>query len=201
MILRTARLILRPVKFDDRDRVFAISTHPAVRGHLLPGQATEAGVRHWVEMSANHGRMATGVYFAFMIVAADEAAEQTVGLCTLTLLGRRMRTGSIGWEMDPSFSGKGFATEAASALLDLGFGACRLRTIQSDCYRENEGSRRVMQKLGMAEVTSWPTRLHMWWSYPDTRGKCRYSISKYTWLYQRQEEQEAAKRPSISPSS
>jgi RimJ/RimL family protein N-acetyltransferase len=50
---------------------------------------------------------------------------------------------------DPAFGGKGYATEAVRALIDLCFGPLRLRRLHADCFAANEPSWRLMERIGM----------------------------------------------------
>src|SRR5215217_825665 len=58
-------------------------------------------------------------------------------------------TYEIGWVFDRANHGHGYATEAATALLQYGFEALRLHRIIATCQPENVASYRVMEKLGM----------------------------------------------------
>jgi RimJ/RimL family protein N-acetyltransferase len=55
----------------------------------------------------------------------------------------------IGWRLGREHWGQGYATEAALAALDFGFGACGLTEIVSMTVATNSRSRRVMERLGM----------------------------------------------------
>lgn len=55
----------------------------------------------------------------------------------------------IGWRLLPQFWGKGYATEAASALLDFGFQYLKLKEIVAFTTESNLASRKVMEKIGM----------------------------------------------------
>jgi RimJ/RimL family protein N-acetyltransferase len=56
----------------------------------------------------------------------------------------------IGWRLARRFWDKGYASEAAHAVLERGFGELGLREILSFTAAGNAASRRVMEKLGMA---------------------------------------------------
>lgn len=58
----------------------------------------------------------------------------------------------IGWRLLPEFWGKGFATEAAQALLALGFETLNLPEIVSFAVWNNEASIAVMRRIGMDKV-------------------------------------------------
>ena len=57
--------------------------------------------------------------------------------------------GELGWTLDPSYGGKGYATEAVRALIDVAFGSLGLRRLQADCFYDNESSWRLMERVGM----------------------------------------------------
>ena len=56
----------------------------------------------------------------------------------------------MGYELDPKHWGKGYATEAARAVLDFGFSNMNLQRISAWCIADNIGSARVLEKLGMS---------------------------------------------------
>ena len=56
----------------------------------------------------------------------------------------------IGWVFHRAYWGNGYATEAASAVLDCAFGRLGLRRVYASCDVRNVGSWRVMEKLGMS---------------------------------------------------
>ncbi|MFS0783144.1 GNAT family N-acetyltransferase [Bacillus sp. 1P06AnD] len=58
-------------------------------------------------------------------------------------------TYEIGWVFNPDYHNKGYATEAARAILDFGFNKMKLHRIVATCQPQNEPSFRVMEKIGM----------------------------------------------------
>jgi RimJ/RimL family protein N-acetyltransferase len=55
----------------------------------------------------------------------------------------------IGWRLAPAYWGRGYATEAARAVLDDGFGRLGLAEIVAFTVPANRRSWRVMERLGM----------------------------------------------------
>ena len=55
----------------------------------------------------------------------------------------------LGWTLDPAFGGRGYATEAVGAVIDLCFGTLGLRRLHAECFADNEPSWRLMERLGM----------------------------------------------------
>jgi RimJ/RimL family protein N-acetyltransferase len=58
----------------------------------------------------------------------------------------------IGWHLKKSAWGKGYATEAAKAILDYGFEVLKLTTIYAVARPENTASLRLIQRLGMIPI-------------------------------------------------
>jgi len=59
------------------------------------------------------------------------------------------------YALEPSAWGKGYATEAAGASLEIGFSELLLQHIVAGALAGNRGSMHVMEKLGMQR---WETR-------------------------------------------
>ncbi len=55
----------------------------------------------------------------------------------------------LGWSLDPSFSGRGLATEAVARVLRLCFTDLGLRRVHARCFADNQPSWRLMERLGM----------------------------------------------------
>ncbi|MEV5704403.1 GNAT family N-acetyltransferase [Actinoallomurus sp. NPDC052274] len=70
--------------------------------------------------------------------AQREVADQAKGV-----------QGELGWTLDPSYGGKGYATEAVRALIDVAFGSLGLRRLHAACFYDNEPSWRLMERVGM----------------------------------------------------
>lgn len=58
----------------------------------------------------------------------------------------------IGYGMDPDEHNKGYATEAAIALVEWAFLHEEVRQVQAECEIDNVASIRVLEKLGMKRV-------------------------------------------------
>jgi RimJ/RimL family protein N-acetyltransferase len=93
-------------------------------------------------------------FHGFAIWAVVERATgEPVGDTGLQLLENGPDV-EIGWRMAHDRRGRGYATEAARAALDAGFGTLGLDRIVAVTHPDNAPSRRVMEKLGMTYVES-----------------------------------------------
>ena len=57
--------------------------------------------------------------------------------------------GDLGYDLAPRYWGRGYATEAARAIVRFGFEELGLHRIWSWCIADNVASARVMEKVGM----------------------------------------------------
>jgi RimJ/RimL family protein N-acetyltransferase len=86
---------------------------------------------------------------AFHLAVALKATGHPIGSCALVVTNWESRQGGLGYCYAREFWGQGYGTEAARALLALGFEQLGLHRIRATGDRENIGSRRIMEKIGM----------------------------------------------------
>jgi ribosomal-protein-alanine N-acetyltransferase len=94
----------------------------------------------------------------------------------------------VGWRFVPSAWGHGYATEAAEAALDFGFGELALPEIVSVTTVTNERSMAVMRRLGMTRDAA-DDFLHP--NLPDghpLRPHVMYRLRREDWLRARESE-------------
>ncbi|HEU5102742.1 MAG TPA: GNAT family N-acetyltransferase [Roseiflexaceae bacterium] len=63
-----------------------------------------------------------------------------------------LATIEIGYSILPAFQGRGYASEAARALIAWGFAQAGVRRIVANCLADNAASIRVLQKAGMRQT-------------------------------------------------
>ena len=81
--------------------------------------------------------------------AVERESGLTVGDMALHWVSERDRTAEIGFVFDPRHQGKGFATEAARALVDWAFTEAGMHRVIGRAEARNAASARVLEKLGM----------------------------------------------------
>jgi RimJ/RimL family protein N-acetyltransferase len=145
--LRTERLILRQWRDADLEPLAAMSADPEVMA-LLPGPIdrarAEAAVARWSEHIAEHG-------FGFWALEAPGLADfiGIAGLAPIRYQAHFTPAVEIGWRLARPHWGRGYATEAARAALEFGFGRLDLAEITANTTPMNHRSRAVMARLGM----------------------------------------------------
>ncbi len=70
---------------------------------------------------------------------------------------------TVGWAVLSNLWGKGFATEMASACVDIAFRAVRLESVVAFAVPDNTASIRVMEKTGFVyeKDVDWDGRRHV----------------------------------------
>lgn len=146
LILETNRLRLRPARESDTADIATQANHPLVaKGTLrMPHPYTPMDARKYVHV-AYEGR-ASGLWLSCLLERKGDAAF--IGLMGLNLTPE-YRRGELGYWLGVPYWNKGYATEAAAALIDYGFQTLDLIRIQANHFVDNPASGRVMQKLGM----------------------------------------------------
>jgi RimJ/RimL family protein N-acetyltransferase len=90
-----------------------------------------------------------GVLIGDLYLAVEDAAAQLEVAAQATAT-----TAEIGWVLDPSYTGRGFATEAAAELLRLCFEDLGVRRVVAQCFADNTPSWQLMERLGMRRESS-----------------------------------------------
>ena len=85
----------------------------------------------------------------FQLAATLKKNAKLIGNCGIRMDTADAHQADIGYEFSPEYWGKGYATEAAQAMVRFGFNAFRLHRIWSWCIADNRRSARVLEKLGM----------------------------------------------------
>ncbi len=144
---RTERLLLRRWRAEDREPFAAMNADPrvmeffpALLSRVESDARVEAIERHWRE----HG-------FGLWAVEVPGVAAFVgfVGLSMPRFEAAFTPCVEVAWRLAAEFWGRGYATEAARAAVEFGFGRLGLKEIVSFTVPANVRSRRVMEKLGM----------------------------------------------------
>lgn len=145
-LLRGPRIRLRGPRPDDVDGVFALFSDPSVmrywsRPPMTQRDEAAASIAEMEEAFAERDKI------NWVIVDKDDAV---IGTCTLFRFDVRHRRAELGYALRSDHWGKGLAREAVGVALDWAFRALSLHRIEADIDPRNEGSRRILQRLGFS---------------------------------------------------
>jgi ribosomal-protein-alanine N-acetyltransferase len=149
MILRTERLVLREFAPEDWAAAHRYQSDPRYLRFYdheeMPEKASQGMVNAFVVWQLEPVR--SRVQLAVTLADTGELIGN-VGV-------RRDAPGEPvadhGYEIAPAHWGRGYATEAARALLDWGFGVWGLERVHAHCIAENEASAAVLRRLGFRQ--------------------------------------------------
>lgn len=147
MIVETERLILREFTQDDAAAVHEYASDPAVVKHMSWGPNTEEETLDYIRqvMQIQNQNQHSRTDFELAVILKETQA--LIGGTGIFV--NSPGQGEIGYCYNPLYWGRGYAAEAAAALLRFGFHELGLHRIFATCRPDNTGSARVMQKLGM----------------------------------------------------
>jgi len=124
------------------------------------------------------------MYYGFAIVLKRSelgAREAPIGILTLSLEWNPQLSGYIGFEIDPAYWGRGYATEAAAAVLKMSFEELGVARVTADCFAANHASIRVMEKIGMRRSMSWMDSISLRITYGELRSVVRHQVRRDEW--------------------
>ena len=85
--------------------------------------------------------------YCFIVTLPEN--NQAIGKVTLTMQNDTINEWEIGWTLHPDSWGKGYASEAARAVIEFAFNKLQVHRVVAFCNAENAASEKVMQRAGM----------------------------------------------------
>ncbi|WP_216216342.1 GNAT family N-acetyltransferase [Amycolatopsis aidingensis] len=146
--IRTARLDLRPFTMADLAQVHAYQSRADVARYLYWEPRSAAEVEAALARRLTRDRLTREGDCLSLAVRRLDTGD-LIGELNLDWLSEPNRSGEIGFIFHPDQHGNGFATEAATELLRLGFAGLGLHRIIARCDARNAASAGVMARLGM----------------------------------------------------
>lgn len=162
-ILPTSRLLLRPFLPWDAATVQALAgvQDVAVNTLNVPHPYPDGAAEAWIESHAQAWEVGR-----CLILAVTTEDDGVVGTVSMQVEADHQR-GELGYWIGQPFWARGYATEAARAVLGFGFDELLLNRIQARHLTRNPASGRVLQKLGMRFEGIHREHVHVWGSFED----------------------------------
>ena len=178
--LKTERLTLRPVRLGDEKAIHEYAGDKDITMMFyLPNETFEETL-DFVKSNAEAWNMPDQTDFEFVILYEG----RIIGGCDADLGHSEDRSfATLGWIINKEFRNRGFASEAAEALLDFAFINLGVEKVYAQCDINNPSSFRVMRKIGMTCIDDKGTR-----TYPrtgETSGEYTCLITKDEWSSKR----------------
>ena len=145
--LETGRLLLRKMRLDDAEAMFAYASDPEVTRYVLFDTHSS------IEDSREFLRFATegyerGDFGGWGLLLKDSGAF--IGTCGLDAgYAPEHARAELGYVLAREHWGRSLMPEAVRAVIRFGFVRAKLNRIEARCIAENVASARVMEKVGM----------------------------------------------------
>jgi RimJ/RimL family protein N-acetyltransferase len=152
--LTTERLLLRTPTEADIEPLLEMNTDPEVMGYIGDGSLGPVDLESTagIVARARQGWAENG--FGMLSVLTLDGGEYAgwVTLAVPRFLPQILPAVEIGWRFRRGCWGRGYATEAATPLLEFAFAEVALDRVVSIRHPANDRSGRVMEKLGLRVV-------------------------------------------------
>ncbi len=144
MELYTQNLVLRTAAPENIEEVARVWDPQG----LIPLEKAQSQI---AKMAENHGKNRPGRIVHLCLAVAERERPQTfVGWCGLD--GASGDQLQLFYSIVPERQGRGYATQAARAVLEYAFQKAGVPFVNGGCHKENLASYRVMEKIGMRPV-------------------------------------------------
>jgi RimJ/RimL family protein N-acetyltransferase len=158
MRIETKRLILREFCEADWQNMAAYWIDPRYRRFNPELEDVEDTVRGLV------GRLVAAQSEqprrTWQLAITRQEDPRLIGNCGIRVNDPARREANIGYELHPEMWGRGYATEAAEAIVRFGFETLGMHRVWAECVVDNTGSAHVLEKLGMRREAHF--REHQW---------------------------------------
>ena len=174
--LQTVRLTLRPYDLADIPALIRLAGAREVAATTLriPHPYTEEAAQQFIatcEQDADSGSITR-----FAICLRDDG--QFCGGIGLRMDEGQPHRAELGYWLGVPYWGRGYATEAAQALLDYGFDTLGLHRIYASYVTQNVASGGVLRKIGMTREGGFRGHIFKWGQFQDI--EC-YGMLKSDW--------------------
>jgi RimJ/RimL family protein N-acetyltransferase len=173
--IKTERLTLRPYMMADAPAVQRIVSDRELASTTLsiPHPYPEDGAVEWLKSIEPNWSNGSGAVYAITLTSTGEL----VGSIDLRIKPEH-RHAEIGYIIAREYWGNGYVTEAAMAMLRLGFETLNLNRIYAHHMTHNPASGRVMRKIGMRYEGTMRQHIIKW---GEVRDIAFYGITREQW--------------------
>lgn len=146
--LETDRLLLRNIEESDHEIILFLRSDTMINKfierpeHRKTKNKTDA-IKFINEINEN---AKTNKSIAWGITLKNH--PEIVGTICLWNFSEDRKIAEVGYDLNPSFQGKGIMSEAMKSVIDFGFTQLKLDIIEAFTHKENETSKRLLKKNG-----------------------------------------------------
>ncbi len=144
--LNTQRLLMRKMLPCDCDDMYEYASSDEVTRYLLWQPHLTVGVTRLFLQSLQR-EYSKGRHREWALVCREN--NKMIGTCGFTRIDEENKIAELGYVLNPSYWGQGYACEAAEMLISIAFDYLGMQRVEIRYMEENQASRRVGEKCGM----------------------------------------------------
>jgi RimJ/RimL family protein N-acetyltransferase len=144
--LETNRLVLREYKPRDLPSIDQYASQPSAVQYQNWGPNTLLETKQYLQQTQHNRFLIPRMMYELCI--ERKADDVQIGGCTLAINSKDDSIATLAYTLNPRFWNQGYATETSKELIRFGFTQLNLRLVQATCDRQNQASRRVLEKSG-----------------------------------------------------
>ncbi|MDJ0395026.1 GNAT family N-acetyltransferase [Rhodococcus sp. G-MC3] len=153
--IHTERLLLRTYEPADAERMLTYYADPDVCRYLLYEAWTFDDAVAAVEKRMKRTHLASGA-----IACVVELDGRVIGNVGAWLIDDSPSLVELGWTFSPAESGRGYASEAVTALIDHVFSEPQIHRVSAQMDARNDASARLARRVGMQQEAHFRRN---WW--------------------------------------
>ena len=144
--LTTSRLLLRALESDQAETLFSLANGPEIADNTanMPSPYTLETAQSFIESIPEKYRAGDLLNLGMHVRETGEL----VGVISLRINARH-HAGHLGYWVAAHARNRGYAAEAAGAVMGFGFTELALQRVGSQCFGRNKASARVLEKIGL----------------------------------------------------
>jgi ribosomal-protein-alanine N-acetyltransferase len=141
--IATKRLLLRQLTLEDEKEIFLLRSDEGVNRYLdRPKAQTIQDARNFIQNINERISNNNSIFWAIHL----KEDPRLVGTICLWNLSAEEASSEIGYELLPSFQGKGIMQEALIEVIEFGFQTMQLQTLEAWVSKANDSSIRILER-------------------------------------------------------
>ncbi len=178
MEIVTERLRLREVEPADVEVIHTYRLDPQYLEHYPQPGENRAETQAFIDRCIAWAQERPRSKFQLAITALESG--ELMGNCGIRRALPNAQCADLGYELAPKYWGRGFASEAAGAMLRLAFEDLELERVEAICVVANERSFRLLRRLGFREMRRIPAgTVSRGYAWPE---RCLFALKRSEWL-------------------
>ena len=142
-IIKTERLVLRPLLQTDVDSIFVLRSCPVVNKYLV--RDLEIDKNDAMAFIYKTIKGTENKEIGYWVIQLKEN-ETCIGTICLWNFSEDRKTAEVGYGLLLEFHKKGIMNESLKAVLDFGFNTLKLKTIEAFTHKNNRASQKLLEK-------------------------------------------------------